>query len=160
MMIEWSLSNFLLPISYRQFVDLTTQFKKAAEHSCGAECKLQFCVLNIPKKYTEYKEADIQRNAAGTNKAYTFFKPGEMIGRNLWKKAAYVAVFVIPPADSKAYVIGSVEFKGCRPKQATFCILSDDEGAKREILMQNRGKRVGDGVLSNYISPADLFGPR
>jgi hypothetical protein len=159
-MNRWSLSNLLLPISHEQFVDLTTQFKKAAEYSFGTKCKLQISALSDVKHYTTYDDDDIQRDLDEHNKKNTILETANLgeISKDLWKRAAYVSVTVTPVDAAKAtqYAFGTMEFKGICPKQATFYIQSDDESVRKYVLSLNRTKLVGDGFDSNGIRSGSL----
>ena len=152
-MTRWSVRNLLLPVSHEQFVDLTTQFKKAAELSFGTECKLSIRALRAPKKYTTFHDKDIQEDLDEENKANTICETENLgnIGKALWNKAAYVEVTVRPVDAKKApnYAFGHMGFKGERSRQVTFYIQPDGEYTRNSVLSQNRLKLVGDGLASN-----------
>ena len=171
-MTRWSLGNSLMPISHEQFIDLTTQFKKTAEQSFGTECRLQIRALNDTKKFTTFWDDDLQRDLDEENRANTILETANLsdVTKSLWKKAAYLEVTVRPIYENHApkCAFGHVEFKGARPRQATFYLQPDGEDAKKSVLAQNRDryKWVGDGFTSNgsrnprpAASLAGLFAP-
>ena len=122
-MTRWSLNNIVLPVSHKQFFDLTTKFKKAAEDSLD---------------YLDQRK-----------KADTILETADVgaVSKALWKSAAYVEVSVDPLDKGKATASawGQIAFKGDHPRRATFYIQPDGEDARKSVLKQNFRKLAGDG---------------
>jgi hypothetical protein len=141
-------------MSREQFIDLTAQFRAAAEHSFGAPCKLEIHAMDAVKIVLPFMHDDgIERRVAEHNNDHTFFRTDDpsKLSREAWGKAAYVEVFVTPaegvPAPVGAW--GHAEFKGCWPQQAAFDLEPVDGDAVTEMIGQNSGKMIGDGRTSN-----------
>lgn len=154
-MSRWSLSNRFKAISYDQAGSYVSQFKAAAEKSFGTECVLDITLLRANKVYTTFWDDDLQSSLDATNNANTILKTNNHaeVTPELWNQAAYVEVSVRPVDPSKApkeYAFGHLEFKGSRPRQATFYIQPDGEEAMQEMLATKAfGVVVGDGYASN-----------
>ena len=148
-MARWSLSNKSLPISHKQFVALTLQFKEAAEQSFGTMCVLQIRVLSAPKLFPTF----CARDADKRNEENTLLETACLgaVSRALWTRAAHVEVAIRPVDErrAQAYAFAHVEFKGAHPKRATFHVRPDGKDAREAILAQNRNKIRGDGFASH-----------
>ena len=158
-MSRWSIGNLVMDVSREQFIDLTMQFRTAAEHSFGAPCRLEIRAMDAVKIVLPFKHDDgIERRVAEYNNAHTFFQADDPVklSRDVWGKAAYVEVCVTPaegaPAPAGAW--GHAEFKGYWPQQAAFNLEPESEDAAAEMIMQNSGKMVGDGGISNTDATA------
>lgn len=151
-MSRWSISNLFRAVTHKQFVDYTTQFQQAAEKSFNTECFLEIRALTRPKVYTTFWDEDMQRNLNATNDRNTILKTQNLtdITHEIWNKAGYIEVTVRPNDEEKAprYAFGHAEFKGNRPRQATFYIQPDGEDAEQSVLSQTSAKRIGDGFES------------
>jgi len=69
----------------------------------------------------------------------------------VWTKSGYVEVNVSPVDRSKApdYAFGHAEFKGERPRQATFYIQPNGDDVRQAMVSSAKGKAIGDGFESN-----------
>jgi hypothetical protein len=163
---RWSLGNLSLPISWRQFTDLTTQFKVVAEEAFGTTCKLDVRLLSRPEVYITFYDRDIQDDLDARNDAATFLNTDNLraVTKELWEKAGYADVVIKPIDESRAPInaFASVEFKGTQPRWAAFYIQCALIDAKRAMLKNNRFKLVRDGFSSNGINsgrfPASVAG--
>jgi hypothetical protein len=148
-MTRWSLNNIVLPVSHKQFVDLTTQFKKAAEDSFGTECKLNIIALSTIQPFTTVVYEDSLDYLDQRKKADTILETADVgaVSKALWKSAAYVEVSVDPLDKGKATASawGQIAFKGDHPRRATFYIQPDGVDARKSVLKQNFRKLAGDG---------------
>lgn len=152
-MSRWSLSNILLPISASQFRKLTTEFHAAAQASLGESCNLNITLMREPKLYTTFLDDEIQAGLDYENRANTILSTSQLsdITREIWAKAGYAEVSISPSANGSTPPAGwaHIEFKGERPRQATYYFHSTGPDIKDLILSQNRGKWIGDGFNGN-----------
>lgn len=152
---RWSLSNRFKAISYDQAGRYVAEFKSAAEESFGTECVLDITLMSANKVYTTFWDEDLQASLDATNASNTILRTNDhaQVTPELWDQAAYVEVGVRPADPSKAtesYAFGHVEFKGSRPRQATFYIQPDGEGVMQQMLAKKAfGVAAGDGYDSN-----------
>ena len=161
-MSRLSLSNLLLPVSREQFTALTAQFKQAAEHSFNGPCKLEIHAMDAVKATSTFVHDDwIMEAMAAGNKQRTFFETDDpaKLTSDIWNKAAYVEVSVKPvnEKDAPTSAWGQAEFKGYRPRQATFYLQPDDGKAMKSMKSQNPLKLTGDGYTSNTDFSASLI---
>ena len=152
-MIHWSLKNIFLPVTHRQFVDYTSQFKKAAEVSFGTECSLQIRALTKPKAYTTFCDDDIESALDEINEGNTILKTENLsdVTLDVWLNSSYVEVNVTPIDHQQApdSAFGHAEFKGEKTRQATFYIQPNGEDVKHAMVLSATGKILGDGFESN-----------
>lgn len=152
-MNRWSISNLITPISYNEFTTLSERFKRAAEASFGTPCKMEISALKAPKVYTTFLDDDIQDGLDHINAANAVpLNDNSTISRAEWDRANYVEL-TIRPVDEKlapSYAFAHAEFKGGKPRQATFYIQPDGEDARKTMLDQARRlQTVGDGFDGN-----------
>lgn len=165
-MIRWSQHNMLLGISHSQFTKLVTEFHAAAEASFGTTCSLSIAVLKEPKVYTTFVDHDISSNLDGINSANTILQTDRLgdITARLWRQAGYVEVTIRPTnaGQAPAHAFAHAEFKGLRPKQATFYLQPDGEAARATMMGHSPKMLFGDGFTSNGrrsdAIPASLMG--
>ena len=152
-MTRWSLSNIFMPISHGQFLDYVEQFQRAAQNSFDTKCELEIRALTAPKVYTTFMDDRIQENLDDINDQNTIIKTTKLsdITKEIWDKSGYVEVTVKPtdPDHAPSYAFGHAEFKGERPRQATFYLQPDGKDAKDFMLGNSTLKIAGDGFDSN-----------
>ena len=151
-MNRWSIGNYILPITHRQFIALTEQFKTAAERSFGTTCNLEIEVLREAKLYTTFVDDEIQSNLDSINLMGAIHTANiQDVTTEVWKKAGHVTVTLRPadPTKTHPHAFAVVEFKGVRPRQATYYIQPRGEMAAFEVLDNNRFKLIGDGHDGN-----------
>ncbi len=152
-MTRWSLKNIFRPVTHGQFVDYTNQFKQAAENSFGTECSIQIRALTQPKAYTTFWDDDIQSGLDAINEQNTILRTENLsdVTSEVWAKAGYVEVNVRPVDCDKApdHAFGHAEFKGEKPRQATFYIQPNGDDAREAMVSSAKGKVIGDGFESN-----------
>ncbi|MCI5059922.1 MAG: hypothetical protein MRY79_02495 [Alphaproteobacteria bacterium] len=139
-MTRWSLSNFFRPVSHEQFVSYAQEFKKAAEQEFGMDCKVEINLVGKSGFFASKKPSMIQS-----------IKNISDVTPNVWKNSAYVELNLRPSdiANAPEYAWAHAEFKGARPRQATFYV---QPGGKRtrDLMTLNAGRRItGDGFASN-----------
>jgi hypothetical protein len=155
MRTRWSISNLLISVSHGEFVSMTTQFQTAAEVAFGTTCALDIKLMSASRRYTTFANDRIQGNLDDINKGNTWLTTSSLaeITRGLWKRARYVQAIVRPVDESAAprFAFGCAEFKGERPRQATFYIQPDGESARAAMIRKYPRKLIGDGYTSNGI---------
>lgn len=158
-MSRWSIANIARPVSRAQFIDLTTQFQKAAETSFGTACSLEIRAMNAVRMTSTFLHDDgTEEFMAAENERRTFFKTGDpnQLTDDAWRRAAYVEVIVRPDKEKQApaYAFGHAEFKGHLPRQATFYLQPDDDASRDTMVNASRGKWIGEGYDSNSYRSA------
>jgi hypothetical protein len=152
-MTNWSLCNIFRQVSHRQFMNYTERFKAAVEYSSGMECRLQISVLKNPKIISGSKSNFIQEIVSEVNKNNTLLKTETLtdITADIWKKAGYVEITLIPasPDKNQSGRLGRVEFKGRLPRQATFEVNDDIECVKQSLLSWKYAGKIDEDPETN-----------
>ena len=152
-MSRWSLKNIFKQVTHTQFIDYTNKFKQAAEYSFGTECSLRIRALTQPKACTTFKDKDILGDVDFLNKKNTISDTNNLneVTSELWAKARYVEVIIRPKDQEKApeYAFGHAEFKGEKPRQATFYIHPNGQAARESLVSAAKRKFIGDGFGTN-----------
>ncbi len=119
----WSLSNYVMPLSHRQFLSLTADFQKAGEMSFKTPARLAVTLSKAIARPTFKTDNPIS------------------VTEEMWEKANYVDVRIDPVDASKAPrpAWGVAVFKGGRPRQVTFFFQPDDGVVKDFMLVHNAG---------------------
>jgi hypothetical protein len=149
-----SVSNWVLPISLRQFQLMVSEYKILLQTAFGTTCSLQIRVMNQPKWAPNL--CDDPNPVEDVNNRATFFEATDPfdVPREIFLSAAYVEVVVRPvdksAAPTSAY--GHIEFKGLRPRQATYYLQPGDQNVVRILQKRHRGQRLGDGYTFNSDS--------
>jgi hypothetical protein len=123
---RWSLNNRLLPISYRQFVKLTEQFKRTAEKSYDSKCQLTVNASRALARHTTFFGDNMQRGLDEANKPDHVFRAGvAKITKDFWRNAQHVCVEVRPltgVAARRGYSASVTFDLRADPKKANFYI--------------------------------------
>lgn len=124
---RWSLSNLFFSIDYKQFMDLSTEFKAACEDAFGTPCSLEVLSPDIAE-----------------------------ITKRDWDRAKYVDIKIVPQDKSKApdYAFAGIEFKGKLRRTATYYIQGEkDAGFTREqiISRHRQSMSIGNGYADHVI---------
>ncbi len=153
-MIRWSLSNHFFKMSHRQFVQLTTQFYQAAEEAFGTKCYLEIETLKRPKTYTTFVDPHVEAEINEKNGLPTFKgRFAHDLTPQMWHAAGHVEVFIRPINKERApqHAFAHIEFKGIRPRQATFYMQPECGNTQAIFLAANANLRAGDGLRGNGI---------
>jgi hypothetical protein len=150
-----SLSNWVLPISFNQFKTLVAEFQKLAAAVFGTECVIQIRALRQNKvSPTRMHEDGVMDYIAGVNARAVFFESSELAAMTaqVFDAAVYVEVSVTPMniLAGPKFAFGHVEFKGNRPRQATFYLQPEgDPHDFKSLTDSHRCMRIGDGYTFN-----------
>jgi hypothetical protein len=153
-MTRFSISNLLLPISFAQFCAIVREYKQIAERAFGTPCGMEIKAMNYRKMTTSFMLDDSDmRWIDEQNRKATFFQASELsaVSAEIFNKAVYVEV-VIAPVDKSAapnYAFAHVEFKGSRPRQATFYMQPESELVAEGLRKKFRFQIFGDGYSHN-----------
>lgn len=154
MSTRWSISNRLLAISFEQFQEMSREFLAFAEQAFGGRCKVEVKAMDRIKETTTFWLDDwIMESMARRNESHTFFKTEDLaaVTAQVFGSAAYIELSIRPlEADSApSYAWAHAEFKGLRPKQATFYVQPEAEIGLQRIKANHRFQAFGDGFESN-----------
>jgi hypothetical protein len=157
-MTDWSISNWIKPLSFEQFRTLVAEFQQAAQTSFGTPCKLEISALNSRRLNWSPALDDADMGwLARENEAKVFFRTENLrdFTRETWNRAVHVDVRVLPvDAEKNPHAYGHAEFKGVAPLQGTFHLYPDDEKAEASVLAAHPLKLVGTGHHSNHARGA------
>lgn len=146
---SWSIKNLCLPVSFNQFRSYADQFRQAAEHSFGTDVQLAIRAMSAPEVYTTFYDEDLFAKHREINDANTFLKTDDLdrITPEIWKQAAYVAMRVLPvnPDEKLKTAYGLAEFKGTKPRQASFYAQPDGTSIRDAMLSGTFGKITKTG---------------
>jgi hypothetical protein len=145
-----SIGNHLTPISFKQFQTLVTQFKELCETSFGTECTLQICAMCQLKLYvTRLPDEYVLSYIRNENEQNTFFKSDDLLSvtSDIFDAAAYIDAIVSPKDKSVApeSAFGGIEFKGNRPRHATYYVQPGDANLVQALRERHPFKVFGDG---------------
>ncbi|CAN5220445.1 hypothetical protein BH11CYA1_BH11CYA1_34970 [soil metagenome] len=149
-----SISNFVFAISFDQFKAMVQQYKQAAEQSFGTPCSLEIRAMNRIKMTSSFMHDDDTMDWMDKqNSAAVFFRTGELsvFLPQTFAEAVYIEV-IFAPIDAKAapnYAFAHIEFKGSRPRQATFYMQPEGSQAVENFKAKFRFKKFGDGYKHN-----------
>ena len=161
-MNRFSLSNSVLSISHRQFIKLTSEFKRAATKVFGQECVMEVRVMNT-MKLTSHFDDGFGQATDDYNKANTavFADDAAKISRDAWKRAVYVEAIISPLNQASAPSgFAHAEFKGETRRQATFYIQGQNPSIDADKIMRNANPMMwpGDGYSCNTEKAPFAFG--
>lgn len=153
-MTRFSISNLLLPISFAQFCAIVREYKQIAERAFGTPCGMEIKAMNYRKMTTSFMLDDSDmRWIDEQNRKATFFQASELstVSAEIFDKAVYIEVIIAPVDKSAApnYAFAHVEFKGSRPRQATFYMQPDGEDSVSVLRKKFRFQIFGDGYTHN-----------
>ncbi len=149
-----SISNWVLPISFSQFKTVVGEFQQLAAAAFGTECVIQIRALRHNKvSPTRMHEDDVMDYIARENARAVFFESSELADMTpqVFDSAAYVEVSITPMniLAGPKFAYGHVEFKGNRPRQATFYLQPGDPQDFKFLKGSHRCMRFGDGFTFN-----------
>ncbi|HEY9730368.1 MAG TPA: hypothetical protein V6C89_00560 [Drouetiella sp.] len=157
MSTHWSISNRILPITFDEFKAMGLQFLQLVEDAFGGKYKVEVKAMNRVKLTTVGRRDDsIMAHMAQTNKRHTFFVAEDFaaVTAAVFNSAAYIEMTVTPldPAAAPANAWAHAEFKGYKPKQATFFVRPDADAGARKMKSLHRLKIIGAGWFGNASS--------
>lgn len=153
-MTRFSISNLLLPISFAQFSAMVQEYKQIAERSFATPCSLQIKAMSRIKMTSTFMHDDgTMEWMDEQNRQAVFHETSELsaFSAESFDRAVYIEV-IIAPVDKEAapnYAFAHVEFKGSRPRQATFYIQPGGEEAVSCLRKKFRFQTFGDGYTHN-----------
>lgn len=153
-MSRMSISNYLLPISHKQFNAIVAEFMQVAAKVFGGACTIQIRGLKHPKwSPTQMHDDGTMNYIAGVNRRAIIFEQSELsdVTAQMFRDAAYIEVVVSPMNILAApkFAFAHMEFKGERPRQATMYIQPDDAEDFAAITKNHPMMLVGDGLKAN-----------
>jgi hypothetical protein len=144
----------MLPISFDEFMAMSQQFLELVEVAFGGKFKIELKAMNRVKLSTfGRREAAIMTFVAETNRNQTFLLTDDLaaVTASVFNSAAYIEMTCTPvdtdPSLPRAWA--HVEFKGYKPKQATFCVYPDADSGARKMKALHRFKIIGRGLNGN-----------
>jgi hypothetical protein len=155
MSIRWSISNRLLAISFEQFQAMSREFIAVVEPAFAGRCKVEVKAMDrISETCTFYLDDRVMEYIARRNERYTFFRTDDLaaVTAQIFRSAAYIELIIRPlDADSAlSNACAHAEFKGLRPKQATFNVRPETEIGLQRIRANHRFQVFGDGFPGNW----------
>lgn len=149
-MSRWSLSNKVLPVSQRQFLDLTQEFMDACAQSWRGPVKAEITLYNAPALYTTFLLEPEERAAiTAHNDSITLLKTGQLkdITPINWEIAEHAAVTLRPqnPDAAPQHAFAHIEFKGNFNRRATYYIQCSGDEARNTILAKHPLMTTGGG---------------
>lgn len=153
-MTRFSISNLLLPISFAQFCAIVREYKQIAERAFGTPCGMEVKAMNRIKMTSTFMHDDgTMEWMDEQNRKATFFQASELstVSAEIFGKAVYIEVIIAPVNKEAApnYAFAHVEFKGSRPRQATFYMQPDGEDSASVLRKKFRFQIFGDGYSHN-----------
>lgn len=153
-MSRMSISNLLLPISFKQFTAIVAEFVQLAAGVFGCECTIQIRGLKQTKWSPNYvHDKGTMDYIEDRNKRAVIWESDVLatVTPEMFRSAAYVEVSVTPLNILAApkYAFGHIEFKGERDRQVTVYLQPDDPDDFASLLRKHRFMLVGSGLESN-----------
>lgn len=150
-MNRMSLSNIFADINFKQFKQLISEFiLTSRKGDAPNEITLNIRLLDrLPLISSFIEDEETQKYIDGFHDDATIIKTGSIAGLNqaAWNKAAYAVVSV---RDSSDHFWGQIEFKGKKPKTATYYIQANDGSAILKNINHNHPLMLrGDGFGSH-----------
>jgi len=130
------------------------EFKELVETSFGTKCGLELRAMNRLKlSPTMVFDDGTMEFVAQFNDEATFFKCENvsLFSPQIFDAAVYIEVVLRPQEKSSApdYAFAHIEFKGRRPRQATYYLQPGDAEVLNALKAAHRSQRIGDGYTHN-----------
>lgn len=149
-----SISNRFIAISFNQFLVMLQEFKQLVESSFGTSCKLEVRAMNqIKMSPTRMHDDDTMAFIDQCNRKAVFYETANLsdFPEKVFDEAVYIEAVIVPVDRHAApqYAFAHVEFKGSRPRQATFYMQPRGDTALQGLKKRFRFKKFGDGYTHN-----------
>lgn len=149
-----SISNKVFAISHAQFQAMVQEYVELIEISLGTACSVEIKAMNIIKWTSTFMhEEDVMEFMAKHNREAVFFECADAseLSAETFKSAVYIEVIISPTNKHNApsYAFAHLEFKGRRPRQATYYLQPADETVIKTLKGKHRFQIIGDGYTDN-----------
>jgi len=153
-MTRLSIINRFCSISYEQCIKMLQAYKLLVEGSYGTACTYDIRAMNQIKMTSSKMHDDYTMDfMAKCNENSVFFKTSDLFAfpKEVFQQAVYIEVAIIPTDRLVAppYAFAQVEFKGSRPRQATFYMQPDGAVVHENLKKRFRFQKFGDGYSFN-----------
>lgn len=126
MSLSWTLSHRFNKISYREFMQLVTEFKSALEQETKQKSSLFIRTLEQNEFSTNFGNPEIDHYNEGRNQAMTLFSSNDLadLTPQIWENRMHLAIRFM--TDGKETPIARMDIRANYPKQVTFSVKEED----------------------------------
>jgi len=153
-MQRFSLSNLVMPIGFAQFVRMAGHFIDVCGEAFGSGCDVMARVHSRDHVYTTFLDPAIEEAVEKANRERLLRSGPGLPNEDEWTAARHVEMFVRPSnlAASMPHAFAHAEFKGVRPRQATFYVQCADFDVASAMAEAWPRMRRGNGFKGNGVN--------